>query len=110
MATDRTELLKTLMSQRILILDGAMGTMIQRRKLEEADYRGQRFADWPTRRSPPSAKATMDGVVRVPSEFSMTFASDPSIRAIQEFVVPKSIPITLLILSSQFSNRTSRPE
>ncbi|MBT4549358.1 MAG: methionine synthase, partial [Gammaproteobacteria bacterium] len=48
MATDRTELLKTLMSQRILILDGAMGTMIQRRKLEEADYRGQRFADWPT--------------------------------------------------------------
>jgi 5-methyltetrahydrofolate--homocysteine methyltransferase len=32
--------------QRILILDGAMGTMIQRHKLEEADYRGEEFADW----------------------------------------------------------------
>ncbi len=34
------------LQQRILILDGAMGTMIQRRKLEEADYRGERFADY----------------------------------------------------------------
>ncbi|PJC70440.1 MAG: methionine synthase, partial [Zetaproteobacteria bacterium CG_4_8_14_3_um_filter_59_5] len=34
------------MASRILILDGAMGTMIQRHKLEEADYRGERFADW----------------------------------------------------------------
>jgi len=32
--------------KRILILDGAMGTMIQRYKLAEADYRGTRFADW----------------------------------------------------------------
>ena len=32
--------------QRILILDGAMGTMIQRYKLEETDYRGEQFADW----------------------------------------------------------------
>jgi methionine synthase I (cobalamin-dependent) len=30
-------------------LDGAMGTMIQRHKLDEADYRGERFADWPRR-------------------------------------------------------------
>ena len=37
-----------LLQQRILILDGAMGTMIQRHKLEEADYRGERFADWPS--------------------------------------------------------------
>ncbi len=36
-----------LLQQRILILDGAMGTMIQRYKLGEADYRGRRFADWP---------------------------------------------------------------
>ena len=36
------------MGERILILDGAMGTMIQRHKLEEADYRGERFADWPS--------------------------------------------------------------
>ena len=34
------------LAQRIVILDGAMGTMIQH-KLEETDYRGQRFADWP---------------------------------------------------------------
>ena len=34
--------------QRILILDGAMGTMIQRHKLQEADYRGERFKDWPS--------------------------------------------------------------
>jgi len=33
---------------RILVIDGAMGTMIQRHKLTEADYRGARFADWPT--------------------------------------------------------------
>jgi len=34
------------LKQRILLLDGAMGTMIQRHKLDEADYRGERFADW----------------------------------------------------------------
>ncbi|MDH3887212.1 MAG: methionine synthase [Gammaproteobacteria bacterium] len=37
-----------LLGERILFLDGAMGTMIQRHKLEEADYRGERFADWPS--------------------------------------------------------------
>jgi 5-methyltetrahydrofolate--homocysteine methyltransferase len=35
-----------LLQERILILDGAMGTMIQRHKLGETDYRGERFADW----------------------------------------------------------------
>ncbi len=44
---DTAAQLRALMAQRILILDGAMGTMIQRHKLEEADYRGERFADWP---------------------------------------------------------------
>ena len=34
------------MAQRILVLDGAMGTMIQRAKLEEEDYRGEQFAEW----------------------------------------------------------------
>lgn len=34
------------LQKRILVIDGAMGTMIQRYKLEEADYRGKRFADW----------------------------------------------------------------
>ena len=36
-----------LLKERILILDGAMGTMIQRYKLDEAAYRGERFQDWP---------------------------------------------------------------
>ena len=43
---DTSKVLKDLMVERILILDGAMGTMIQRHKLEEEDYRGERFADW----------------------------------------------------------------
>ncbi|MDP1969711.1 MAG: homocysteine S-methyltransferase family protein, partial [Methylobacter sp.] len=42
----KTELLKQQLSRRILFLDGAMGTMIQSYKLEEKDYRGQRFAQW----------------------------------------------------------------
>ena len=46
--TDRTALLHERLAHTILILDGAMGTMIQRRKLEERDYRGERFADWPS--------------------------------------------------------------
>ncbi|WP_045859664.1 methionine synthase [Teredinibacter purpureus] len=40
----RAELLRTALKDRILILDGAMGTMIQRHKLQENDYRGERFA------------------------------------------------------------------
>jgi 5-methyltetrahydrofolate--homocysteine methyltransferase len=36
------------LNERILIIDGAMGTMIQRYKLEEKDYRGERFSDWHT--------------------------------------------------------------
>ncbi len=40
-------LIEKTIRQRILILDGAMGTMIQRYKLSEADYRGERFAQWP---------------------------------------------------------------
>ncbi|MBU0689133.1 MAG: methionine synthase [Gammaproteobacteria bacterium] len=40
--------IQDLLQKRILILDGATGTMIQRHKLVEADYRGERFADWPS--------------------------------------------------------------
>ena len=36
------------LQEHILVIDGAMGTMIQRYKLTEADYRGSRFADWPS--------------------------------------------------------------
>jgi len=39
--------LNTLLRERILLLDGAMGTMIQRARLAEEDYRGARFRDWP---------------------------------------------------------------
>ena len=38
--------LRDLLAQRIVLLDGAMGTMIQQYKLQEADYRGSRFDDW----------------------------------------------------------------
>ncbi|MEP7256257.1 MAG: homocysteine S-methyltransferase family protein [Ferruginibacter sp.] len=40
--------LQDCLKERILIIDGAMGTMIQRYKLEEKDYRGERFKDWHT--------------------------------------------------------------
>src|SRR5690554_1921760 len=44
----------------------------------------------------------MDGVVRSPSAFSITFTLSPSMMATQELVVPRSIPIILLIESLQF--------
>ena len=44
MQADRTDELKTLLEKNILVLDGATGTMIQRQGLQEADYRGSRFA------------------------------------------------------------------
>jgi 5-methyltetrahydrofolate--homocysteine methyltransferase len=46
-SNDPTFRLRQLLDQRILVLDGAMGTMIQRYKLTEADFRGTRFADHP---------------------------------------------------------------
>ena len=45
--TDIAATLERAAAERILIIDGAMGTMIQRHNLDEAGYRGQRFADWP---------------------------------------------------------------
>ena len=55
------------------------------------------FAGWPTNFSSLSVKATTEGVVLAPSAFSKTFGCEPSIMATQEFVVPKSIPITLFM-------------
>ena len=46
MARDSTAALEAAAGERILVLDGAMGTMIQQLGLEEADFRGVRFADW----------------------------------------------------------------
>ena len=40
------QILQSLLEKRILVLDGAMGTMIQKHKLSEEDYRGERFKDW----------------------------------------------------------------
>ncbi|MGB7980519.1 MAG: methionine synthase [Candidatus Nanopelagicales bacterium] len=45
---DATADLSAALRERILILDGAMGTAIQRDRPDEAGYRGQRFADWPS--------------------------------------------------------------
>lgn len=45
---DATAELTALLEQRILVLDGAMGTAIQRDRPDEAGYRGERFADWPS--------------------------------------------------------------
>ncbi|MCB1898523.1 methionine synthase [Cognatazoarcus halotolerans] len=47
MQADRSAEISDLLARRILILDGAMGTMIQQEKLGEADYRGTRFTDHP---------------------------------------------------------------
>jgi len=44
--TTRTRALLGALAQRILVLDGAMGTMIQRYRLTELEYRGERFASW----------------------------------------------------------------
>ena len=44
--SNRQHVLSDLLAKRIVILDGAMGTMIQQRGLEESDFRGERFADW----------------------------------------------------------------
>src|SRR5919106_2078241 len=59
-----------------------------------------RLATWPTSRSPLFAKATTDGVMRAPSAFVMTCGSPPSMTATTEFVVPRSMPMILPIVSS----------
>ena len=46
MATNGLHPLEALLRERIVLLDGAMGTMIQHYKLSEAEYRGERFGDW----------------------------------------------------------------
>src|SRR5688572_20010412 len=46
MALDILHPLEGLMRERIVLLDGAMGTMVQQHKLSESDYRGTRFHDW----------------------------------------------------------------
>src|SRR3954451_3645909 len=57
-----------------------------------------RFATCPARRSPLFVNATTDGVVRPPSWLGITTGCPPSITATTELVVPRSIPMILLIL------------
>src|SRR5215211_5720445 len=68
-----------------------------------------RLAGWPISRSPSLVKATVDGVVRAPSLFSMTFGLPPSMTATQLLVVPKSIPMTLAIYTILFLQPLSAP-
>src|SRR6516225_942071 len=58
-----------------------------------------RFATCPTRRSPVFVMATTEGVVREPSWLGITTGSPPCITATTELVVPRSMPIILLIAS-----------
>lgn len=46
MGSNVRQKIEALLKQRILLIDGGMGTMIQDYKLEEHDYRGERFAEW----------------------------------------------------------------
>lgn len=48
MVSNRIEALHQQLKKRIMLLDGGMGTMIQSYRLEEEDFRGARFADWPS--------------------------------------------------------------
>ena len=61
----------------------------------------------PVTREEKSVKATIDGVVRAPSEFSMTRAALPSMMATQELVVPRSIPMTLAMCISLSIRRSA---
>ena len=67
------------------------------KKVLEGLVTAWRLAGWPTRRSPSSCSATTDGVVRTPSAFSTTFGALPSMIATHELVVPRSMPMILLI-------------
>jgi len=46
--SQRFSVLESQLKERILFLDGATGTMIQQYELNEADFRGERFKDWPS--------------------------------------------------------------
>src|SRR5262245_47317202 len=67
-----------------------------------------RLAGRPTRRSPLSVNATMEGVMLAPSAFSSTLGFVPSMTATHELVVPRSMPITLAILADPLSLAANR--
>ena len=67
-----------------------------------------RFATWPTSRSPFLVNATTDGVSRLPSGLVMTTGSPPSMTATTELVVPRSIPMILLMSLASFVTNRAR--
>src|SRR6185369_12147895 len=69
-----------------------------------------RFAIWPMSRSPFSVNATTDGVVRPPSLFGTICVTPPSNIATQEFVVPRSIPITLPMMRASYPIKPRKVE
>ena len=71
--------LRDILKRRIMILDGAMGTMIQRYKLSEADYRGARFAEF----SPPATAGSRELFVKGNNEL-LTLTQPHIIREIHE--------------------------
>src|ERR1700730_3808936 len=68
-----------------------------------------RLATCPTRRSPVLVMATTEGVVRAPSWLGITTGSPPCSTLATEFVVPKSMPIILLICLFLVFSRQDRP-
>ena len=64
------------------------------------------FAGAPTNLSPSFVNAITDGVVRAPYEFYITLGVLPYITATQEFVVPKSIPMTVPVFLEENLART----
>src|SRR5208337_6409 len=68
-----------------------------------------RLATCPTSRSPVFVIATTEGVVRVPSWLGITTGSPPCITATTEFVVPRSIPIILLIATVLMFDSVQNP-
>src|ERR671931_670878 len=69
-----------------------------------------RLATWPTNLSPDLVKATTEGVVRLPSLLGITTGSPPSMTAMHELVVPRSMPMTLatyVLLSLAISHQLS---
>src|SRR5215471_2664541 len=68
-----------------------------------------RLAGCPINLSPSPVNATIDGVVRAPSAFSITLGVEPSMTATQELVVPRSMPITFAMLSPPDGGRFLDP-
>ena len=64
---DRTAALQRALAERILVIDGAMGTMIQQHGLEETDYRGARFAGGYDGEHPGGAATTTCSASRGPT-------------------------------------------